>query len=55
MTTELKATLAGHQSGKEAAAMRAELDAIEFEKLEQYQRRYEEYVRVSRALQALAA
>ena len=32
---------------------RARLDAVEREKLELYQRRYEEYVRVSRALQAL--
>jgi hypothetical protein len=32
---------------------RARLDAVEREKLELYQRRYEEYVRVSKALQAL--
>ena len=31
------------------------LDAIEGEKLETYQRRYEEYIRVARALQALTA
>ena len=36
-----------------SAAQRARLDAIEREKLEQYQRRYEEYVRVAKALQAL--
>jgi hypothetical protein len=32
---------------------RARLDAVEGEKLERYQRRYEEYVRVAKALQAL--
>jgi len=36
-----------------AAAHRAKLDAIESEKLDLYQRRYAEYVRVSKALQAL--
>ncbi len=33
--------------------VRARLDAIEREKLERYQRRYEEYVRIGKALQAL--
>jgi hypothetical protein len=33
--------------------LRARLDAVEREKLELYQRRYEEYVRVGKALQAL--
>ena len=33
--------------------MRARLDAVEREKLERYQRRYEEYVRVAKALQGL--
>jgi hypothetical protein len=33
--------------------LRARLDAVEREKLEFYQRRYEEYVRVAKALQAL--
>jgi hypothetical protein len=33
---------------------RARFDAIEREKLELYQRRYEEYIRVAKALQALA-
>ena len=33
--------------------VRARLDAVEREKLDQYQRRYEEYVRVAKALQAL--
>ena len=39
----------------EAQASPARLDAIEREKLETYQRRYEEYIRVARALQALIA
>ena len=39
-------------SGGEAVA-RARLDAIEREKLALYQRRYEEYVRVAKALQAM--
>ena len=36
-----------------APVMRARLDAVERQKLELYQRRYEEYVRVAKALQAL--
>jgi hypothetical protein len=32
---------------------RARVDAVEREKLEKYQRRYEEYIRVAKALQAL--
>jgi hypothetical protein len=40
-------------SGGEAVA-RARLDAIEREKLALYQRRYEEYVRVAKALQTMA-
>jgi hypothetical protein len=36
-----------------SALARARLDAVEREKLERYQRRYEEYVRVAKALQAL--
>jgi len=35
------------------ALLRGRLDAIEREKLDSYQRRYEEYVRVAKALQAL--
>ena len=35
--------------------LRAQLEAVEREKLEQYQRRYEEYVRTAKALQALQA
>ena len=34
--------------------LRARLDAVEGEKLDLYQRRYQEYVRVAKALQALA-
>jgi hypothetical protein len=33
--------------------VRARLDAVEREKLDRYQRRYEEYIRVSKALQAV--
>jgi hypothetical protein len=42
---KLKASAAEHD--------RAKLDAVEREKLDRYQRRYEEYVRVSKGLQAL--
>ena len=43
------------RAAEEAAPpLRARLDALEREKLEQYQRRYEEYVRVSRALKELS-
>lgn len=35
--------------------VRAGLEAVEREKLDRYQRRYEEYVRTAKALQALAA
>ena len=38
----------------EAQASPARAEVIEREKLETYQRRYEEYIRVARALQALA-
>ena len=37
-----------------APFVRAKLDAVEREKLDRYQRRYQEYVRVAKALQALA-
>jgi hypothetical protein len=40
---------------KEAESDRAKLDHVEREKLDRYQRRYEEYVRVSKGLQALFA
>ncbi len=38
-----------------APLMRARCDAVEREKIETYQRRYEEYIRVAKALQALQA
>jgi len=44
----------GGASDETAAPLRARLEALEQEKLEQYQRRYEEYVRVSRALKKLS-
>lgn len=37
-----------------SALVRARLDAVEREKLDLYQRRYAEYVRIAKALQALA-
>jgi hypothetical protein len=37
-----------------STVLRARLDAVEREKLDRYQRRYQEYVRVSKALQVLA-
>jgi hypothetical protein len=37
-----------------SAALRARVEAVEREKLERYQRRYEDYIRVAKALQALA-
>ena len=40
-------------AGGDAASLRGELDAIEQEKLDLYQRRYAEYVRIAKALQAL--
>lgn len=47
---EIEATLSGPGG---ATLGRARLEAVEREKLERYQRRYEEYVRVGKALQAL--
>jgi hypothetical protein len=41
-------------SGGSSPLARARFDAIEREKLELYQRRYEEYIRIAKALQALA-
>jgi len=52
---KLKATTLEHElaaSGGSPIA-RARLDAVEREKLDRYQRRYEEYIRVSKALQAV--
>ena len=40
---------------REAEHDRAKLDLVEREKLDRYQRRYQEYVRVSKALQALTS
>jgi len=56
-TYKMKALLLQQELRGDAASEtgRARIDAVEREKLELYQRRYEEYVRVSRALQALAA
>jgi hypothetical protein len=52
---KLKALTAQHEleGNAEPAVARAKLEAIEREKLDLYQRRYEEYVRVGKALQAL--
>ena len=55
---KLKAAEIEREIGDAGAAaapphVRARLDAIEREKLDLYQRRYQEYVRVSKALQAL--
>lgn len=52
---KLKATIAEQELAGTAdqAVVRARLDAIEHEKLDRYQRRYEEYVKLARALQAL--
>jgi hypothetical protein len=53
---KLKAATLQHQLGAAANSTiaRARLDALEREKLALYQRRYEEYTRVAKALQALA-
>lgn len=52
---KLKAAVAEHELAAAGGAphARAKLDAVEAEKLDRYQRRYEEYVRISKALQAL--
>jgi hypothetical protein len=52
-TYKMKAAVAAQDA--ESAAGRARVEAVEREKLDLYQRRYEEYVRVSKALQKLAA
>ena len=44
---------AGATSVTASPMLRARLDAVEREKLDLYQRRYQEYVRVAKALQAL--
>ena len=53
---KLKVAAAGEEVAKspDSPAARARLDAVEQEKLALYQRRYEEYVKVAKALQALA-
>jgi hypothetical protein len=52
---KLKASVAEHDLAASGGSpvMRARLDAVEREKLEGYQRRYEEYIRTAKALQAL--
>jgi hypothetical protein len=52
---KLKAAEAEHELATSAnsAVARARLDAIEREKLDLYQRRYQEYIRVAKGLQAL--
>jgi hypothetical protein len=55
-TYKMKAAEVQHelQGGADTTAARARLDAIEHEKLDAYQRRYEDYIRVAKALQALS-
>jgi hypothetical protein len=52
---KLKAAAAEEElrSSPGSAVLRARLDSVEGEKLERYQRRYEEYTRVSKALKKL--
>ena len=52
---KLKAAAAEHEAAAHGASpvTRARLDAVEREKLDLYQRRYAEYVRTAKALQAL--
>jgi hypothetical protein len=52
---KLKAAAAAAELPQGGAVARARVDAVECEKLELYQRRYEEYVRVAKALQALGS
>jgi hypothetical protein len=56
LTYKLKAVVAEHELEQAGGSTvgRATLEAIEREKLDTYQRRYEEYIRVAKALQALA-
>ena len=51
---KLKAAIIEHEITESGGSpiVRARLEAVEREKLDQYQRRYEEYVRVAKALQA---
>jgi hypothetical protein len=52
---KLKAAAVQHElAGSDGSpVLRAKVDAVEREKLEKYQRRYEEYVRVAKGLQSL--
>ncbi|HEY6509963.1 MAG TPA: hypothetical protein VIY56_18195, partial [Vicinamibacterales bacterium] len=50
---EARAALAAAMNDAQAESARARVDDVEREKLEIYQRRYEEYVRIAKALQAL--
>ncbi len=52
---KLKALAAEHDVAASSGSplLRAKVDAVEREKLDMYQRRYEEYVRIAKALQAL--
>jgi len=54
---KLKAAAAEHELAASGGSpiMRARLETIEREKLDLYQRRYQEYVRVAKALQALGS
>jgi hypothetical protein len=54
---KLKAAAAEHELAASGGSpiMRARLEAVEREKLDSYQRRYQEYVRVAKALQALGS
>jgi hypothetical protein len=54
---KLKAAVVEEEIGRSAGSpvVRARLDAIEREKLEIYQRRYAEYVKVAKALQSLTS
>lgn len=54
---KLKAAMVEQEIGAQEASpfLRSKLDAVEREKLGLYQRRYQEYVRVAKALQALSA
>jgi hypothetical protein len=53
---KLRAAAVEHELGDQVATSygRARMDAVERDKLEQYQRRYEEYTRIAKGLQALA-
>jgi hypothetical protein len=52
---KLRAAAVEHELGAQTATPygRARMDAVERDKLEQYQRRYEEYTRIAKGLQAL--